>query len=130
MATGTLRLQLVKSGIGYDKWQKRTLNGLGLHKRHQVVERKDIPAVRGMVYSVRHLVKVLDGGDATWRNELQQEAMPSVAAASAKSPWKGSIVVPGPKTDAPKKEKKSAAEKKSGKKAAKQSGKASAAKKG
>ena len=57
MATGMLRLQLVKSGIGYDKWQKRTLKGLGLYKRHQVVERKDNPAVRGMVYSVRHLVK-------------------------------------------------------------------------
>ena len=122
MATGMLRLQLVKSGIGYDKWQKRTLNGLGLHKRHQVVERKDIPAVRGMVYSVRHLVKVLDGGDATWRNELQQDAMPQVAAANAKSPWKGSIVVPGPKSDAPKKEKKAPAEKK-GKKAAKKSAK-------
>src|SRR5436305_529968 len=121
MATGgMIRLQLVKSGIGYDKWQKRTLNGLGLRKRHQVVERKDNPAVRGMVYSVRHLVKVLGGGDAAWMNQLQQEWLPAVSAANAKSPWKGSIVVPGPKSDAPKKEKKAPADKK-GKKAAKHS---------
>jgi large subunit ribosomal protein L30 len=38
--------------------QKRTLLALGLRKIRQVVEQPDNPAIRGMVFHVRHLVKV------------------------------------------------------------------------
>ena len=40
--------------IGYNETQKRTVKALGLHRLHQVVERPDNPAVRGMVNAVQH----------------------------------------------------------------------------
>ncbi len=52
-----LRIQLVRSPIGYSKRQKRTINALGLRKVNQIVEKPDNGAVRGMVERVAHLVK-------------------------------------------------------------------------
>jgi large subunit ribosomal protein L30 len=41
------------------KWdQEATLKGLGLGKRHRSSVLKDTPEVRGMIYKVRHLIKV------------------------------------------------------------------------
>lgn len=41
------------------KWdQEATLKGLGLGKRHRSRVLLDTPEIRGMVYKVRHLVKV------------------------------------------------------------------------
>ena len=41
------------------KWdQEATLKGLGLGKRHRSRVLQDTPEVRGMIYKVRHLVKV------------------------------------------------------------------------
>jgi large subunit ribosomal protein L30 len=84
MATAgtTIRIELIHSGIGFDQTQKDTLRGLGLRKRHKIVELKDTPQIRGMVYKVRHLVRVLEG-----------------KAVVKPSPWKGVIIVPGPKTE-------------------------------
>jgi len=48
----------VKSGIGYDKTQKRTLKALGLHRLNQKVVHDDSASVRGMIDKVKHLVKV------------------------------------------------------------------------
>jgi len=53
-----LRIQLVRSPIGYRQTQRDTVRGLGLRKMQQVVERPDTPAIRGMVFKVRHLLKV------------------------------------------------------------------------
>jgi large subunit ribosomal protein L30 len=53
-----LRIQLVRSTIGYRQDQRDTVKSLGLRKIRQVVERPDTPMVRGMVFKVRHLVKV------------------------------------------------------------------------
>ena len=53
-----LRIQLVRSTIGYRQDQRDTVRSLGLRKIRQVVERPDTPIVRGMVFKVRHLVKV------------------------------------------------------------------------
>lgn len=53
-----LRIQLVRSPIGYNVRQKKTAKALGLHKMQQIVERPDNPAVRGMVNKISHLVKV------------------------------------------------------------------------
>jgi large subunit ribosomal protein L30 len=55
---GTLRVKWVKSQIGYDRRQRATLRGLGLRRLQQVVELPDQPAVRGMIFKVRHLVEV------------------------------------------------------------------------
>ncbi len=48
----------VKSGIGYDKLQKKTLKALGLHRLNQRVIHDDSASVRGMINRVKHLVKV------------------------------------------------------------------------
>jgi large subunit ribosomal protein L30 len=48
----------VKSGIGFTQRQRQTLRGLGLKRMLQVVELEDTPAVRGMITSIAHLVKV------------------------------------------------------------------------
>ena len=53
-----LRITLVKSGIGYEEDQKRTLKALGFHRLNQSVVHDDSMAIRGMINKVRHLVKV------------------------------------------------------------------------
>ncbi len=53
-----LKITWVKSAIGYKKNQKATITALGLKKIGQVIERQDSPQIRGMVFTVRHLVKV------------------------------------------------------------------------
>ncbi|MBI5303566.1 MAG: 50S ribosomal protein L30 [Chloroflexi bacterium] len=52
-----LKITWVKSAIGYKKNQKATITALGLRKLGQVIEREDNPQIRGMVFTVRHLVK-------------------------------------------------------------------------
>jgi large subunit ribosomal protein L30 len=54
----TVRVTLVRSPIGYTKDQKKTVLALGLRRMHQTVERKDNPALRGMIQKVIHLVQV------------------------------------------------------------------------
>ncbi len=53
-----LRITWVKSAIGYAQDQKATIRALGLRRLHQTVEQTDSPAIRGMVWKVRHLVEV------------------------------------------------------------------------
>lgn len=60
MATiNTVKIQLVRSVISTNKTQRATVRGLGLRKLNSVSELKDTPAVRGMIFKVKHLVKVL-----------------------------------------------------------------------
>ncbi|MBN2405137.1 MAG: 50S ribosomal protein L30 [Coriobacteriia bacterium] len=54
----TLTITQVKSGIGFPKDQKATVRALGLKRLNQTVVLPDNPAVRGMVFKVKHLVKV------------------------------------------------------------------------
>ena len=60
MAVKTVKIQQVKSEIGYNRKQRATLRGLGLRKIRQINELEDTPAVRGMINKVRHLVVVLE----------------------------------------------------------------------
>lgn len=53
-----LRIQLVKSPIGYSQKQKATVRALGLTKMQQVVEKPDSPQIRGMLAKIPHLVTV------------------------------------------------------------------------
>jgi len=55
---GKLRLTLKKSRIGKLPRHRQILDGLGLKRRQQVVEREDTPAIRGMVEEVRYLLDV------------------------------------------------------------------------
>ena len=56
----SVKIQQIKSEIGYDRKQRATLRGLGLRKIRQIRELEDTPAVRGMINKVRHLVVVLE----------------------------------------------------------------------
>ena len=53
-----LKITLVKSPIGAVPKQRATVEALGLKKLQKTVEMPDNAAVRGMIQSVRHLVKV------------------------------------------------------------------------
>ena len=53
-----LKITQVRSLIGRPEKQRRIIESLGL-KRHQAsVVHNDTPAIRGMVFKVRHLVNV------------------------------------------------------------------------
>lgn len=54
----TIKVTLVKSGIGKNKKIGQTLRGLGLTKLNKTVELKNTPAIRGMINKVSFLVKV------------------------------------------------------------------------
>jgi large subunit ribosomal protein L30 len=47
-----------KSASGHPKDQGATVRALGIRKLNHTVEHDDTPQIRGMVFKVRHLVKV------------------------------------------------------------------------
>ncbi len=53
-----LKITLVKSTIGALADQKATIAALGLHKTNSSVIKPDNACVRGMIFKVKHLVKV------------------------------------------------------------------------
>ena len=53
-----LRIFQFKSASGHTEDQRGTIKALGIRRLHQVVEHIDTPQIRGMVFKVRHLVKV------------------------------------------------------------------------
>ena len=55
---GKLRVTLVKSPIGAVPKHRATVEALGLRKLNKTVELPDNDAVRGMIWHVKHLVKV------------------------------------------------------------------------
>jgi large subunit ribosomal protein L30 len=57
-AKKTLRVTQVKSTIGFAADQEKTIRALGLGKINSSVEQVDNQAVRGMIFKVKHLVKV------------------------------------------------------------------------
>lgn len=66
----TLKLTYYKSAVGRRQDQKDTVRSLGFRRLNQTVEKPDNPSVRGMVYKVRHLVRienedVADDGSST-----------------------------------------------------------------
>ena len=55
---GKLRIRQWRSGIGRPATERRTLEALGLKHHQDSVVKTDHPALRGMLYKVRHLVEV------------------------------------------------------------------------
>jgi len=53
-----LKITQIKSGIGFPADQKRTVRALGLKRINDSVVQSDSPAVLGMIFKVKHLVKV------------------------------------------------------------------------
>ena len=56
--TKQLKITQIRSGIGKFEVQKRTIKALGIKKMHDTVVHNDTPAIRGMVSSIKHLLKV------------------------------------------------------------------------
>jgi len=52
----SLKVKVIKSFAGASDTQRRTIRGLGLWKMGQVRILPDTPAIRGMVFKVKHLV--------------------------------------------------------------------------
>ena len=59
-AKATVKVQQIRSAARRTADQEGTLVGLGLNKQRAISELEDTPAVRGMIYKIRHLVKVID----------------------------------------------------------------------
>jgi large subunit ribosomal protein L30 len=58
-----LKVRQVKSGLGAPRKIRLTLEALGLKHQRSVIK-PDNPAVRGMIFKVKHLVEVEDASDA------------------------------------------------------------------
>ncbi len=54
----SLRITQIRSSIGFKSDQGATLRALGLGKIGRSVEQVDNAAIRGMIFKVKHLVKV------------------------------------------------------------------------
>jgi large subunit ribosomal protein L30 len=57
-----LRVRQVRSGLGSPRKIRRTLDALGLKHQRSVIK-PDTPAVRGMLFKVKHLVEVVPESD-------------------------------------------------------------------
>ena len=57
MPVAKIRITQTKSGVGAPEKHRKTLQALGL-KHQRSVEQEDNDAIRGMIFQVRHLVKV------------------------------------------------------------------------
>ena len=53
-----IKVRLLRSVAGCKQTHRDTVRGLGLRRINQVVEVEDSPAVRGMINSVAHLVRI------------------------------------------------------------------------
>ena len=64
--TGKLRVTQVRSLSGRPANHRRTMEALGFRWHQQTLIKDDSPGIRGMLFQVRHLVKVeeVEGGKA------------------------------------------------------------------
>ncbi|HVP02340.1 MAG TPA: 50S ribosomal protein L30 [Solirubrobacteraceae bacterium] len=58
----TLKVTQVRSRNGSQQFQLDTLRSLGLRRIGHTVDVKDTPQARGMLHTVRHLVRVEEDG--------------------------------------------------------------------
>lgn len=56
--TKRLRIKQVRSTISRKADQGATIKALGLKRINDVVEHNDTPAIRGMIFKVKHLIEV------------------------------------------------------------------------
>ena len=56
----TIVVKQIGSPIRRPKEQRATLKGLGLNKMHRTRELQDTPAIRGLVSSIPHLVRIVE----------------------------------------------------------------------
>ena len=63
----SLKITQAKSGLGAPSKHRRTLQALGLKHQRSVVQ-EDNEAIRGMIFQVRHLVKVENASEGQENN--------------------------------------------------------------
>ena len=56
----TLKIKLIKSGIGRMKKHKLCIKGLGFKKLNQTVSVIDTPSNRGMINKISDMLKILE----------------------------------------------------------------------
>ena len=56
--SGTVKITLVKSPVGFNRTQGTVVRSMGLRRIRHTVELKDTPETRGLIHKVRHLVEV------------------------------------------------------------------------
>ena len=59
-----MEITQIRSGVGRPETHRKTLRALGLKRHQSSIVQPDNPAIRGMLFQVRHLVQV---------NELEGE---------------------------------------------------------
>jgi large subunit ribosomal protein L30 len=59
-AVKKLKITLLRSTIGFNRTQAKTVEGMGLRRIRHSVELPDTPATRGMILKVRHLIEVTE----------------------------------------------------------------------
>ena len=55
-----IRITQVRSAVGRQKIQRRTLAALGIRRHQQSVVHDDTPAIRGMIASIDYLLEVTE----------------------------------------------------------------------
>lgn len=55
-----IRITQVRSAVGRQKIQQRTLDALGIKRHQQSVVHNDTPAIRGMIAKLQHLLRVTE----------------------------------------------------------------------
>jgi large subunit ribosomal protein L30 len=58
--TGTVKVTLVRSPIGFNRNQGTVVRSMGLLRIRHTVELKDTRETRGLIHKVRHLVTVAE----------------------------------------------------------------------
>ena len=58
-ASATIKIKLIKSGIGRINKHKLCIQGLGFKKLNQIVTVKDTPSNRGMINKISDMVDVV-----------------------------------------------------------------------
>ena len=56
----TIKIKLIKSGIGRMKKHKLCIKGLGFRKLNQTVTVKDTPSNRGMINKISDMLEILE----------------------------------------------------------------------
>jgi large subunit ribosomal protein L30 len=56
----SIKIQYYRSTIACPEKQKQIVQGLGLRKLNQIVERPDSPSMRGAVAKVPHLIRIVE----------------------------------------------------------------------
>ena len=59
-AAKKLKITLLRSTIGFNRTQAKTVEGMGLRRIRHSVELPETPATRGMILKVRHLIEVTE----------------------------------------------------------------------